>query len=71
MKSTQSLSNKVAAVTSSNLKSGPEEKLVGREALADQSESENILGSASPGWPETFAFKRSRHSYTYYQSDFG
>ncbi|MCK6626554.1 MAG: hypothetical protein L6R45_15420 [Anaerolineae bacterium] len=68
MKSAQLLPGKAAAVTSNTLKNGAMETLVWREVEAGQGEIENILGPVDR--PEKINFKRSRHSYTYYRSDF-
>jgi hypothetical protein len=68
MQSAQLLPGKAAAVTSNTLKNSAEETLVWREGVADQGEVENILGPVDR--PEKVNFKRSRHSYTYYPSDF-
>lgn len=70
MKTTQPLHDKAVPVTSNNWKNGLEEKLVWREGVKDQGELENNSGSVNHHWPEKGNFKRSRHGYTYYQSNF-
>lgn len=67
MKPTQPLLDEAAAVTSSALNNDPTEKLVGREEAADWGKLDNKGGPVNYGWTEKGNFKRSRHSYTYYQ----
>lgn len=69
MKSIQPLPDEVTAVINSAVNSDLAEKSVGREEVADQGKFENNRRSVNYGWTEKGNFKRSRHSYTYYQSE--